>query len=91
MARVLQQRGGPPYLLIAFVFLFLISTTLAVLFYIQRGNAIEEEAKADKIIESLASPIQLKSPRVVQLRKVYETAQRLQRAPVVLHHGLLPS
>ena len=38
MARVVQQRSGPPYLLIVFVFLFVVSASLAVLFYMWYGE-----------------------------------------------------
>lgn len=38
MARVVQRRGTPPYLLILFVFLFVIATVLAVLFYVQDND-----------------------------------------------------
>lgn len=39
MARVVQRRTSPPYLLIVFVFLFLIATTLAVLGFIGKDEA----------------------------------------------------
>ncbi|HOF17636.1 MAG TPA: hypothetical protein PK082_01910 [Phycisphaerae bacterium] len=48
MARVVQQRKSPPYLLIIFVFLFLVSATLAVLFYnnFQKAEKIAQDEKA---------------------------------------------
>ena len=43
MARVVQRRStNPPYLLIVFVFLFLITTAMAVLFYVQWGDASKQ-------------------------------------------------
>jgi len=39
MARVVQRRPNPPYLLILFVFLFLVSTALAILFYTRQDDA----------------------------------------------------
>lgn len=44
MARVVQRRTNPPYLLILFVFLFLIATALAVLFYINADKAAKDLA-----------------------------------------------
>ncbi len=42
MARVVQRRGTPPYLLILFVLLFLTATTLAVLFYVRYDEKIQQ-------------------------------------------------
>lgn len=57
MARVVQQRGTPPYLLILLVLLFLCSTTLAILFYVrydEKVTALEEsETSLDKKAVSL--------------------------------------
>ena len=39
MARVVSQRSGPPYLLIIFVFLFVVSTAIAVLVYLELDKA----------------------------------------------------
>ncbi len=46
MARVVQRRSNPPYLLIVFVFLFLVSTIVAVMMYL-------DKTKADKTVASL--------------------------------------
>lgn len=48
MARVVQRRSNPPYLLIIFVFLFVISTALAVMFYLRA----DKESKAAKDLEA---------------------------------------
>ncbi len=54
MARVVQRRPNPPYLLIIFVFLFLVSTTLAVLFYTRQDDAREKLAKKQQELKKLA-------------------------------------
>ncbi len=45
MARVVQRRGGPPYLLIVFIFLTVVAATLAVIFYTQLDKAQAEKAQ----------------------------------------------
>lgn len=45
MARVVQRRTSPPYLLIVFVFLFLIATTVAVLMYMGKDALIQDKDK----------------------------------------------
>ena len=47
MARVVQRRGTPPYLLILFVLLFLTSATLAVLFYVRYDEKIQQLATSN--------------------------------------------
>lgn len=47
MARVVQQRGTPPYLLIVFVFLFLVSAALAVIFYTGQGDENKKVTKLE--------------------------------------------
>jgi hypothetical protein len=54
MARVLHRRPKPPYLLIIFVFLFLVSTTLAVLFYTRYDEANEVKAKQEAELKKIA-------------------------------------
>ncbi len=53
MARVVQRRGGPPYVLILLAFLFLVSTTLAVLFYVRNDENVkglgEEKTRNSKL------------------------------------------
>ncbi|MFW6133224.1 MAG: BRCT domain-containing protein [Planctomycetota bacterium] len=55
MARVVQRRPGPPYLLIVFVFAFLIATTLAVLFYTRQSDAREELAEREETLNRIAT------------------------------------
>ena len=53
MARVVQRRNNPPYLLILFVFLFLIATVVAVLMYLKNDelnqSLAEVKGKLDKV------------------------------------------
>lgn len=55
MARVVQRRGGPPYMVILLAFLFLVATTLAVLFYVRDDESgkelIKEQAKSSKLVK----------------------------------------
>ncbi len=58
MARVVQRRGGPPYMVILLAFLFLVATTLAVLFYVRDDESgkelIKEQAKSLKLDKEIA-------------------------------------
>lgn len=53
MARVVQQRSAPPYLLIVFVFLFLISAILAVLGFLSGGEAEKRSVSLDAQLREL--------------------------------------
>lgn len=55
MARMIPQRKSPPYLLIVMVFLFLISTGLAVKFHMDRDEASKKTKRAEMISRVLAS------------------------------------
>ena len=58
MARVVQRRGGPPYLLVVFGFVALIAVTLAVVFYTGKEDAAQErdqQSTARKRAEDEAS------------------------------------
>jgi len=73
MARVVQQRSGPPYLLILMVFLFLIAATLAVLGYM-KGNKVQ--AECDKRAETqnkVARPDDLRDPVIQQMISRYDS------------------
>jgi hypothetical protein len=48
MARVVQRRGAPPYLLILFVFLFVIATVLAILFYVWDSDKAKKLDQRDQ-------------------------------------------
>ena len=53
MARAVQSRTGPPYLLITFVFLFLIAAALAVLGFMGADKAAEDARTKDREISQL--------------------------------------
>ena len=53
MARVVQRRTSPPYLTIVFVFLFLVATTLAVVFYLSADKTNKNAASDRELLESL--------------------------------------
>ena len=72
MARVVQQRTSPPYLLIIVVFLFLIAATLAVLFYMEADKARAGTAEAQKKLQKLADADDLRDVWVLQMMKDYE-------------------
>ena len=55
MARVVRRRTSPPYLLIVFVFLFLVATTLAILFYTRWDEAQQLEQQAQEQLKRVAS------------------------------------
>ena len=83
MARVVQQRGGPPYLLIVFVILFVIATALATLFYIKYDEVQGLKVKVDQLNESLVNDRELKWPRVVKMRDNYQKAAPGQAQTVI--------
>jgi len=61
MARVVQRRKNPLLpVLIAFVFLFVIAATLAVIFYNERDEAVQQRDKKESLLRRLASPTDLK-------------------------------
>lgn len=76
MARVVQQRKAPPYALIIFVFLFLVATTLAVYLHIERDKAVQAREEAELENAKLASPTELKRPKIAELINEYEEKKR---------------
>lgn len=54
MARVVQRRSGPPYLLILCSFAFLAATTLAVLFYTRQADARQAKAELEEQLNKIA-------------------------------------
>jgi hypothetical protein len=69
MATVVSQRANPPYLLILFVFLFLVSTALAVLFYLESDKAGESLQQCRGQLDALASEPQRNAPQFKALRE----------------------
>ena len=59
MAHVVQQRSNPPYLLIVFVFLFLISATLATLMWMRYGKTQKDLDQVRDSREKLATQADL--------------------------------
>lgn len=68
MARVVQQRGTPPYLLILVVVLFLVSTALAVLFYTRYDEKTRELAATEEALSEKAR--QLSQEKQAKLRLI---------------------
>ncbi len=67
MARVVQQRTSPPYLLIVMVFLFLIATTAAVLFYLDSDKLSKQIADETAANEQIADRVDRRDPEVKQM------------------------
>lgn len=73
MARVVQQRRSPPYLLIVAVFLFLVATALAFLQYMQADDAKEANVKLSSDMNRLANR--------QELREIQQMLERYNRPP----------
>lgn len=58
MARVVQRRTNPPYLLIALAFLFVMAAALAVVFYTQKDDALIGREKDKAMYAKVATPEQ---------------------------------
>lgn len=69
MARVVQRRTNPPYLLIIFVFLFLVSTTLAVMFYINQDNEHKSVVQKTDELARLATVAEMSSAQTAAMAK----------------------
>lgn len=88
MARVVQQRSSPPYLLILMVFLFLIATTLAVLAYMN-GNKLQDELKQQSDTQSkVAGPDDLRSDAVRKMIARYDNPPAGERPKSVVKQFL---
>ena len=71
MARMIPQRKSPPYLLIIMVFFFLISTGLAVKWYMDLEEARKRTVVAEKITNTLATQDELERQVAAYLTKAY--------------------
>jgi hypothetical protein len=69
MARVVTQRAGTPYALIVFVFLFLVSTAVAVLQHLEAVEAREAAADAKALAARFASADERESTKFTRLLK----------------------
>ncbi|MFB3894118.1 MAG: BRCT domain-containing protein [Phycisphaerae bacterium] len=67
MARVVQRRTSPPYLLIMFVFLFLIAAALAVMFYLQADSKAKALAEAETKYVQVVKQADLGDPMIKAL------------------------
>ena len=65
MARVVQRRSGPPYLLIVFIFLCLVSSTLAVLRHMDAEENYKRADEAERVTNRLAS-LQEREGKLIQ-------------------------
>jgi predicted nucleic acid-binding Zn-ribbon protein len=75
MARVVQRRSAPPYLLIVFVFLFVISTIMAVLGFTQ-----SRKGKADNVqLESRLDDLQKQKDKLAS--QINELVQKVTGQP----------
>jgi len=74
MARVVQ-RSAPPYLLIIFVFLFLVATTLAVLMYLDADKTKKSLAEKTQTLDKLATPEELERDELRSRMNVAGTAR----------------
>ena len=61
MARMVQ-RQAPPYLLVAFVILFLIAAAAAAVFWVQKDTMRGEKLQSDAMLNKLAGPQERNSP-----------------------------
>jgi hypothetical protein len=77
MARVIQQRSNPPYLLIVMVFLFLVSAALAVYMYIENDKTQKQLAESQDQLDTVINQTQSR-----QMRPQIEAAAK-QRATLV--------
>lgn len=70
MARVVQQRGTPPYLLILIVVLFLVSTALAVVFYTRYDEKIEELAASQEVLGERTGQLRQEKQAKIRLIRI---------------------
>ncbi len=74
MARVVQRRAAPPYLLVTFVILFLLATAAAVLLWVQadnlrsRNRQLEDNYRRAATVQELSNP----SPAVREMLSEYD-------------------
>ncbi len=71
MARVVQRRSNPTvvYVLVAFVILFLISTVLAVMQYMEASDLAKQVDEQEQTLDKLATGNDLKKPKVAAIMK----------------------
>ena len=84
MARVVQQRTSPPYLLIIMVFLFLIAATLAVLGYMSSDKRGKDLKIVNRQLKKLAGTSDLRNPKIQKMMNRYDTPPPGERAKTVV-------
>lgn len=95
MARVVQRRTTPPYLLILFVFLFLIATAMSVMFYINWDKANKDldtlRKDAYRTIQPADEDAAIKAMKDVAAKSSAQTVvQQLKKQVQALAHGITP-
>lgn len=83
MARVVQQRSNPPYLLILFVFLFLLATALAVFKSVSEDKADKALAQKNAELRKIVSPQELQGATIQKRIKDFDNARQDKAATVV--------
>ena len=73
MARVVQQRTSPPYLLIIMVFLFLIAATLFVLSHMKADKLTKQLAGTQETLEKLAGSDDLRDAKIDKMMGSYDS------------------
>lgn len=74
MARVVQQQSNPPYLLIIFVFLFLVATTVAVLVYLENDKNQKALTANEQTYGAIVSSKELTNDPVKSMVDKYKKA-----------------
>jgi hypothetical protein len=76
MARVVPRRSAPPYLLIIFVFLFVVTAIVAFLVHMQKERASKDLAAAEETLARLATKSELAGPDMAAMMRRAETPPR---------------
>lgn len=72
MARVVQKRTNPPYLLFMFVFLFLLASALAVMFYLDNEKSTKAAEEAKEELGKYASRTERNRDQIRQMVRLFE-------------------
>lgn len=84
MARLVQQRSDPPYLLIIATFLFLVAAVLAVLFYMDGDKLKKDLAGLRQEKNTLATPRELAGGTIRKMVERYSNPPRGERTKTVV-------
>jgi hypothetical protein len=83
MARVVQRRTAPPYLLVAFVILFLLATAAAVLLWVQTDNLRKSNRQLEDRYRQIATPQEILNPGPAIREMINEYDRSPQRMTVL--------